>query len=114
MTEKWTPLAIMQFAVSAFCLVAVTMIAGLAYFVEPPGENQRILDVILGALMTVGFANIIGFLFGQKEQSEQAVRIAQASQTAQPVEVVNTPANAVPVERLDSDEEIFRPRPPST
>ena len=110
MTDRWTPLAIMQFTVAGLCLAAVSTIAVLAYFVEPPGENQRILDVILGGLLTVGFANIIGFLFGQKEQSEQAVRLAQATQTTQPVEVVNTPDKAVPVERLDHDEEIFRPR----
>lgn len=100
MNNRWTPLVVMQFAVAILCLIGVIIIGVLAYFVEPPGENQRILDVILGALLTVGFANIIGFLFGQKEQSEQAVRMAAAAANSGPqaVEVVNTADQPVPVE----------------
>jgi hypothetical protein len=102
MTDRWSPLAVMQFTVAIICLLAVVAILFLSFWVVLPESNQRVVDVILGAMLTVGFANIIGFLYGQKEQAEQAVRLAQAAGTGpQDVRVINAPQDAVPVEPTD-------------
>lgn len=103
MTDRWTPLAIMQFTVAVISMLAVVGILVLSFFVVLPEANQRVVDVILGALLTVGFANIIGFLYGQKEQSEQAVRLAAASAGGdpRPVRVVNEATDPVPTEGVD-------------
>ncbi|HYD26952.1 hypothetical protein [Brevundimonas sp.] len=93
-------LSVMQFALGLVCILSILSIAVLSFFVIIPEGNQRILDVITGALLTVGFANIIGFLFGQKETQaaiERAAVNATAGQTViePPAEV--TVREAAPV-----------------
>lgn len=68
---KWTPLSVMQFGIAVFCITSVMVITVLSYFVEPPAANASRLDTITGALLTVGFASIVTFLYGQKEQAAQ-------------------------------------------
>lgn len=83
-TVKWTPLSVMQFGIAVFCITSVMVITVLSYFIEPPAANASRLDTITGALLTVGFASIVTFLYGQKEQAAQLLAAnKQANDNAQ-------------------------------
>lgn len=74
----WTPLLIVQAALAAMCIIGLFVVAALLFFVDAPKDNQQAIFTVIGGLMTVGFASIIGFFFGQKEQGDAAVRQAKA------------------------------------
>ena len=105
-------LSVMQFVMGLVCVLAIMAIAVLSFFVVIPEQNQRILDVITGALLTVGFANVIGFLFGQKETQAAIERAATAATAGQaviepPADVAVRPPGGLATEgELPQDERI--------
>lgn len=76
--SRWTPLLLVQAAIAVVCIFGLFVIVVLLLFYEPPQANRDMLNLVLGAIVGVGFANIVGFFFGQKEQSEQQA-ITQAT-----------------------------------
>lgn len=84
MKSEWTPLLVVQTVLGLTSIVSVNMALVLLMFFEPPANSKDMLNIIIGAVLGVGFANVYGFFFGQKEQSAQAEQIAQATSSSLP------------------------------
>lgn len=88
MPQPWTPLLTIQAAIAIICVVGLFIVVVLLMFFEPPAKNETMINIVLGALVSVGFANIVGFFFGQKEQSDQATK-KSAPITVDPPATIN-------------------------
>lgn len=60
-------LSVLQLVIGLVCLGSISAIAVLSFLFAIPEENAAILSLITGALLTVGMAQVIGFLFQRRQ-----------------------------------------------
>lgn len=93
MESRWSPLMQIQAALALISVLSLFIEVVLLMFFEPPESSETLINVVMGAQTGVGFANVYGFFFGQKEQSNATERVAAvAAQNAGNPVVVEAPS----------------------
>lgn len=56
----------------------------LLFFFEPPARNQQTIDIIIGALITIGLGSVYGYYFGSSQGSQRKTEVMATVATPPP------------------------------